>query len=148
MAFTGHVAEQPADVRHGGRTLAARSWRRFGTAFAGVLLAAALAAGEAAGQPGGLFREAASATATLVPDFPTASDSPTLGRRLVFIDFEQLTPDTPTAGAAGAMGTRTGVLRLNLFDDAVFTGLVERVAPTFSGGYSCRASSRGWRWAR
>ena len=28
------------------------------------------------------------------------------------------------------------MLRLNLFEDASFTGLVETVAPTFSGGYS------------
>ena len=28
------------------------------------------------------------------------------------------------------------MLTLNLFDDASFTGLVEQVAPTFSGGYS------------
>ena len=28
------------------------------------------------------------------------------------------------------------MLTLNLFDDASFTGLVESVAPTFSGGYS------------
>lgn len=105
-------------------------------ALAGALLAA-LAAGEAAGQPGGLFRAAAPAALTAVPGSPTPPDSLTLRRRLVSIDFGQL---APTAGAVDALApgaaAPTGVLRLNLFDDASFTGLVESVAPTFSGGYS------------
>ena len=70
MASMGHVPEHVPDVWHGGRTLAVRSWRRFATGLAGVLLAAALALGEAAGQPGGLFLEGASATATMVPWSP------------------------------------------------------------------------------
>ena len=70
MASIGHVPEHVPDVWHGGRTLAVRCWRRFATGLTGVLLAAALAPGEAAGQPGGLFLEGASATATMVPWSP------------------------------------------------------------------------------
>ena len=105
-------------------------------ALAGVLLAA-LVAGEAAGQPGGLFRPVAAAAAAAT-GIQTSPDSLTLRSRLVAIDFGQLTPPVgaAAAGALGAAGAPTGVLRLNLFDDASFTGLVESVAPTFSGGYS------------
>ena len=105
-------------------------------ALAGMLLAA-LAAGEAAGQPGGLFQAVAPAGVVAVPDSQASSDSLTLRSRLVSIDFGQLTPpvDAAAVGAAGAAAP-SGVLRLNLFGDATFTGLVESVAPTFSGGYS------------
>ncbi len=40
---------------------------------------------------------------------------------------------TDKSSAAPAPGT---LLTLNLFDDVVVTGVVERTAPTFSGGYS------------
>lgn len=102
-----------------------------------ALLLAVLGVGEAAAQPGGgLFRAVQPASAGVVaPDSPRADDSVTLRRRVVAIDFAQLMP--PAGGAAvGVAAAVSGVLRLNLFDDAVFTGLVERVAPTFSGGYS------------
>lgn len=109
---------------------------RHATVFAGAL-SAALAAGGAAGQPGGLFLAAEPAGAAAAPDFGGAPDSLTLRRRLVSIDFGQIAPlsDAAEAGAAGAAAP-SGVLRLNLFEDASFTGLVETVAPTFSGGYS------------
>ena len=105
--------------------------------LAGTLLAL-LAASEAAGQPGGLFRAVAPAGVTAVAGPETVSDSITLRRRLVGIDFAQLTPpaDAVSADAAGGAAAPSGVLTLNLFDDASFTGLVESVAPTFSGGYS------------
>ena len=61
--------------------------------------------------------------AAAAPAFPASSDPLSLRRRLVFIDFQQL-------------GSTVNELTLNLFDDAVFTGLVERTAPTFSGGYA------------
>ena len=133
----------------------------------GALLTA-LAAGEAAGQAGGLFRAAAPAAVGVAPDVSTASDSITLRRRLVAIDFGQLTPPSaaaaavpggaaaqltpPSAAAAavpgGAAASPSGVLTLNLFDDASFTGFVESVAPTFSGGYSLAGRWRGSRWGR
>ncbi len=110
---------------------------RGSTALAAALLVG-LAAAESAGQPGGLFREVTSAAAAIAPGLPAASDAITLRRRLVAIDFEQLTPSADTAAAApgGAVAAPSGVLTLNLFDDASFTGLVRSVAPTFSGGYS------------
>ena len=45
-----------------------------------------------------------------------------LRQRVVAVDFRQL-------------GEAAAELELNLFDDAAFTGIVERTAPTFSGGY-------------
>ena len=109
---------------------------RCSTALAAALLTA-LAAGEAAGQPGGLFREVAPAGVVAGPDLSTVSDSITLRRRLVAIDFGQLSPPAASAARAAAPeAAPSGVLTLNLFEDASFTGLVESVAPTFSGGYS------------
>ena len=132
MEPLGHVARRPV------RPDAARAIRAGrGAALAGVLLTA-LAAGEAAGQPGGLFREAAPAAAVAGPDLSAVSDSITLRRRLVAIDLGQLTPladaAAPVPGVAQA--APSGVLTLNLFDDVSFTGLVRSMAPTFSGGYS------------
>ena len=126
----------PPTAATGRRAAPVHCWRR-AAALAGMLLAA-LVAGEAAGQPGGLFRAVAPAGVAAVPGSQTTSDSLTVRSRLVAIDFGQLTPpvDAAAAGAAGAAAAPAGVLRLNLFDDASFTGLVESVAPTFSGGYS------------
>ena len=118
------------------RRLTAAPCRKRAAVVAAVLLAA-LAASDAVGQPSGLFRPVELAAATVDPRLPTLSDILTLRRRLVSIDFGQLaqTSDSPTAGS-GFATARSGVLTLNLFDDASFTGLVERVAPTFSGGYA------------
>ena len=102
--------------------------------LAGMLLLEAVAAGKAAGQTAGLFRSVEPAAVVAAPGSETAPDSLTVRRRLVVIDFRQLTPPVDAAGV-GAAGP-SGMLRLNLFDDATFTGLVERTAPTFSGGYS------------
>ena len=110
-----------------------------------VALLIALVAGEAAGQPAGLFREVAPAGAVAGPALSAVSDSITLRRRVVAIDFGQLTPPADAAAAApgGAGAAPSGVLTLNLFDDASFTGLVQSVAPTFSGGYSLAGSLAG-----
>ena len=107
-----------------------------------ALLAAGGAAGQPPGQPRGLFQAVAPAGLAAVPGPETVSDSITLRRRLVAIDFAQLSPAVDVTGAAAsaasasAAAAPSGVLTLNLFDDASFTGLVESVAPTFSGGYS------------
>ena len=110
---------------------------RGSTALAAALLAG-LAAAEAAGQPTGLFREVEPTAAAIARGLPTDPDSITLRRRLVAVDFGQLTPwaDTFAAIPGGAAAAPSGVLALNLFDDASFTGLVRSAAPTFSGGYS------------
>ena len=126
MDATGHVPRQSNAMPRAGRP--ARGLRD--------------AAGGAGWRParrrgklGGLFRAVAPAGVTAVPGSRATTDSLTLRRRLVSIDFEQLSPpvDAAAAGAAGAAVAPARVLRLNLFDDASLTGLVESVAPTFSG---------------
>ena len=130
-----HVAGLSLAASRGARAAVTGGGRR-SAVLAGVLLAT-LAAGEAAGQPGGLFRAVAPAALVAAPDSQTSPDSLTLRRRLVSIDFGQLSPPVDAAVAGTAAGAApSGVLQLNLFDDASFTGLVESVAPTFSGGYS------------
>lgn len=58
-----------------------------------AVLLAVIGVGEAAAQPGGFFRvvQPAAAAGVVDPDSPRADDSVTL-RRLVAIDFAQLTP--------------------------------------------------------
>ena len=78
-------------------------------------------------------------------------DDLTLRQRLVRIDFEQLqrartattrrqSADTNTASQRAARRSSapgaSASVTLNLFDDVVVRGVVERTAPTFSGGYS------------
>ncbi len=91
---------------------------------------ALLAAGEAAGQNEALFRAVEPKAEVRERASSTPLDSLTLRRRLVSINFRQLALPQKTAAAPA------GGLRLNLFDDASFTALVDRTAPTFSGGYS------------
>ncbi|MDE0126003.1 MAG: hypothetical protein OXN97_15650 [Bryobacterales bacterium] len=120
-----------------------RSWR---VLLVGLVLTTVVA-GEAAGQrpqlqPAALFRSVEPAAVAPVsasaPVSGMASDFDlvTVRRRLVSIDFGQFTPAVDVAGAASGGPSASGVLPLNLFDDVSFTGIVERVAPTFSGGYS------------
>ena len=85
-------------------------------------------AGEA--QPGGLFSE-------VEGDPPSSPGIETLASRVVEIDFGQIArvtkpPDGPITRAAGETATPQ-TLVLNLFDDVVFTGIVEHVEPTSSG---------------
>ena len=86
-------------------------------------------AGIQAAPPGhstGLFadvRFAAQAPGAGAPIAPGLPGAGSLRRRLVFVDFRQLDASTDE-------------LTLNLFDDTVFDGLVERSEPTFSGGYA------------
>ena len=109
------------------------SWR---LAALAVVLVSGWPAGEAAAQPDGIFTPA-SASAAEVDATRIDPDPLTLRRRLVTIDLGQLVPATdaaPRGAAAGIEIAPAGMLTLNLFDDAVFTGLVERTAPTFAGG--------------
>ena len=83
-------------------------------------------------QDGGLFSE-------VEGDPPLSTDVETLAGRLVGIDFGQtrsrsqkpprLTPRDPATGQPSTPHT----LVLNLFEDVVFTGIVEHVEPTASG---------------
>ena len=83
-----------------------------------------------AAQPGGLFSE-------VKGDPPPSSGVETLASRLVEIDFGHLArvtepPDGPKTRTVGKPATPQ-TLVLNLFDDVVFTGIVEHVEPTSSG---------------
>ena len=132
MACMEYAPGRPGPVLRGGPTPPRARERRDRAALAGALLVV-LATGGAAGQPGGLFRAVEPAAPAAAPGSRIPPDSLTL-RRLVSIDFGQLTP--PAGAAADTGAAPSGVLRLNLFDDASFTGLVESVVPTYSGGYS------------
>ena len=78
------------------------------------------------GPPTGLFADvqfaaqAPGAGAAVARALPGAGSA---RRRLVFVDFRELDASVDE-------------LTLNLFDDAVFDGIVERSEPTFSGGYA------------
>ena len=145
MDHTEQVSKSPA----GG--FARPRW----AALAAVLWAALLAV-EAAGQPGGLFLEAAAVPDATGRVFPEAPDSMALRSRLVRIDFAQLaSPDVAVAARAAGVSAeapRSGrpsygeLLRLNLFDDTAFTGVVERIEPTFSGGYAVSGRLVGVEW--
>lgn len=108
-----------------------------------VVILAGWPAGNAAAQPDGLF-STVSPSAAEMDIVRTGPDPLTLRRRLVTIDLGQLAPATDAAArgaaargaAAGIEIAPSGMLTLNLFEDAVFTGVVERTAPTFSGGQS------------
>ena len=84
-------------------------------------------------------------------DSPAAAlrDATMLRRRAVTMDLDRLQRArtaalprspvqrkvaSPSSGGRDAASNTT--LILNLFDDVVLTGIVERTAPTFSGGYS------------
>ncbi len=81
-------------------------------------------------QPDGLFSE-------VEGDPPLSTDVETLAGRLVGIDFGQIAEITnpPIDPKDSVTGTPTTphTLVLNLFEDVVFTGIVEHVEPTASG---------------
>ena len=78
-------------------------------------------------QPGGLFSD-------VEGDPPPSTDVETLAGRLVGIDFGQLAQVTkPTISPKRPAASKPQTLVLNLFDDVVFTGIVEHVEPTASG---------------
>ena len=80
--------------------------------------------------PGGLFHE-------LDGNPPPSIGVDTLASRLVGIDFGQLSQvvDAPVSPKDPVTGkpTKPQTLALNLFDDVVFTGIVEHIEPTSSG---------------
>ena len=155
MDNAGHVSQLPAGCPWGAVALigegrvepSGRRTRRLAAALAALLLPV-LPAVAAAGQAGGLFTAVGSATPVAAARVsPTPSDALTLRQRLVTIDFGQLAPTAAPAGA-GAETARRGVLTLNLFDDAAFTGLVEQVARPSREASRCRAGSPASSWGR
>ncbi len=125
-----------------------RGWRvrspRCLAAGMGLLLAV-LGAPPVEGQAADLF------TPVNEPPPPAiASDDLTVRSRMVTLDLAQVQaavagppgqtahtkgPSTRTDKSSSAPAPGT-TLTFNLFDDVVVTGMVERTAPTFSGGYS------------
>ncbi len=100
-------------------------------------------AGAAAPQDVGLFvplETRPAETAAAAAAGPGAGDSATIRERLVEIDFSQLAafgalvsgaaPEGPGVAERAVSASR---LRLNLFEDAVVTAVVDRVVPTPSG---------------
>ena len=82
---------------------------------------------DAPAQSGGLFSQ-------IEGDPPPSTDVETLAGRLVGIDFGQLAQVTkPTISPKRRAASKPQTLVLNLFDDVVFTGMVEHIEPTASG---------------
>ena len=118
-----------------------------------VVLLGLLLTATVEGQGNGLFSAVDRAAARLDSPAPASLDATTVRRRVVTIDFGMLTraraaasvlprPRVHTKAVSPRIGRRDAApasdatLTLNLFEDVVFTGIVERTAPTFSGGYS------------
>ena len=85
------------------------------------------------GQEQGLFTPAEEAPGSRVMPESVVSDEFSKRLRVVAIDFSML--DNLSA-AAPDQPQDTSRLAFNLFDDAVFTGVVERREPTRSGGHA------------
>ena len=78
-------------------------------------------------QRGGLFLEVEGVA-------PPSTGVETLASRLAGIDFEQIDQVTSLSiGPKDSASVNSPTLVLNLFDDVVFTGMVENVEPTSSG---------------
>ena len=105
------------------------------------------------GQGKGLFSEVEPAAARTRTRASASTDATTLRRRVVTMDLERLRRAraaasvlprppvrtkavSPRRGKPDAAPAPDATLTLNLFQDVVFTGIVEWTAPTFSGGYS------------
>ena len=112
-----------------------------------------LAPVEVEAQRRGLFSAVDRAATQLDSPTPSSLHATVLRRRVVTIDLERLQsaqaaasvlprPRVHTKAVSPRIGKRDAApasdvtLTLNLFQDVVFTVIVERTAPTFSGGYS------------
>ena len=102
-------------------------------------------------QSSGLFSAVNRGAEQLDSQAPTSLDGITVRRRVVTMDLDRLQRArattlprspvqskalSPRSGHRDAVPAPDATLTLNLFEDVVFTGIVERTAPTFSGGYS------------
>ena len=116
-----------------------------------VVLLGLLLTATVEGQGKGLFSEVEPAAARTRT--PASLDATTLRRRVVTMDLERLRRAraaasvlprppvrtkavSPRRGKPDAAHAPDATLTLNLFQDIVFTGIVDSTAPTFSGGYS------------
>ena len=108
---------------------------------------------EVEAQRRGLFSAVDRAAARLDSPTPSSLDATAVRRRVVTIDLKQfrraqaavavlprppvrIKAVSPRSGGRDTPPVSDATLTLNLFEDVVFTGIVERTAPTFSGGYS------------
>ena len=115
-----------------------------------VVLLGLLLTATVQGQGKGLFSEVEPAAAARTS---ASTDATTLRRRVVTIDLErlqraraaasvlprppvQIKAVSPRSGGRDRVPAPDATLTLNLFQDGVFTGIVDSTAPTFSGGYS------------
>ena len=104
-------------------------------------------------QSSGLFSAVYRASVQLDFPAPASLGTTTLRSRVVMMDLGRLQRARATAAALlrspvqskavfppggdrAAVPALDRTLTLNLFEDVVFTGIVEHTAPTFSGGYS------------
>ena len=123
---------------------------RFMAAVTVVLLGSLLTA-TVEGQGDGLFSEVEPAALRTRRRPSASTDATTLRRRVVTMDLGRLQRAraaalsrqpvrtkavSPGSGDRDAVPTPGATLTLNLFEDVVVTGIVERTEPTYSGGYS------------
>ena len=116
-----------------------------------VVLLGLLLTATVQGQGKGLFSEVEPAAARTRASAST--DATTRRRRVVTMDLERLRRAraaasvlprppvrtkavSPPSGGRDAAPASDATLTLNLFEDVVFTAIVDSTAPTFSGGYS------------
>lgn len=110
-----------------------RLYRNAAVASAAAILPIALGLIQvvpAAAQRPGLFTAVEELSSSADPH--DVFDEATLRGRVATLDAARLAE--ARAGVSGVAARAT--LRLNLFDDVVVTGIMDRLAPTFSGGYA------------
>ena len=121
---------------------------RFMAAVTVVVLGSLLTA-TVEGQGDSLFSEVEPAALRSRTRAFASTDATTLRRRVVTMDLGRLQRARAAALSGSPVRTKAvskrsdgrdaapnATLTLNLFEDVVLTGIVERTAPTFSGGYS------------
>ena len=101
-------------------------------------------------QSSGLFSAVYRASVQLDSPVPASLGATTLRSRVEMMDLDRLRRArataaallrspvqsksvSPPSGGRDAVPAADEILTVNLFEDAVFTGIVERTAPTFSG---------------
>ena len=106
-----------------------------------VVLLGLLPTATVEGQGKGLFSAVEPVAARTRTPASASTGATTHRRRLVAIDFGMLSRARAAASRRQKPGSARrrippATLTLNLFQDVVLTGIVERTEPTFSGGYS------------